>query len=287
MTDENLELNEDVPAVDEALEGEPASEQEGGGEAEAQEYELVSDDDSESEQGDKDKSFYIQRRLKAKKERQPSETEIELNRLQQENAVLKSSKPVARPKRASFDDPDDYADALDGYYEAKDQPATTSTVKAQPNIDVSGRIDTELKAHYERAEELKFPDYTEMEAKVIEQLGGDEETVKGIIMAAGKDSAKLMFYFGKNPAKLQKFISHAEAGGNAHVELGRICSTLKLKPKARSSAPAPEPEVSGGVGGNLEAKLRKDMSKAADSGDIKAYRELKKQAKKQGLDITI
>jgi len=202
-------------------------------------------------------------RVSAAKE-ETTEKDHTIEMLKAENDLLQTKmnqgKQTIRPKAEDFDTDEAYDVALDKWYEAKidakvDERTATQATTQQTQVTQTQndqKLETKLNEHYQRADTLKVPDYTETEDRAIELLGND---VAKHIMASFPKSHELLYHFGKeaNAAKAAYFkdrLANDPVGGL--LELGGYAKSLKAKPK-RSTAPDPETKVEGGVG-----KINKD-----------------------------
>ena len=214
-----------------------------------------------------------------------AEEETKLWRLKAEQTTLK------RPKQDDFESDVEYDKALDEYEDQRtaaavqkqtaklisDSQTTTSLASQNRNLE------TNLKAHYERAGELKVTDYEETEDKAIEVLGND---LAKQIMANSKNSHLLMYHFGKNLSKAGDIANLVASDPLKGVlEIGGLESSLKVQPK-HSTAPDPPSIVEGGtVSSDWQKRIDKAREEAQVTGDVKKLFELKKQAKEAGATI--
>ena len=188
-----------------------------------------------------------------------TEAEAEKSRremVEQENDLLRlrlqQDEPVKRPKPADFESDAEYDTALDAYDEQRlDALAnkklaahleTTQAQTQQQTIDTN--LESGLKAHFERAEQLKVKDYETVEDKAIEVLGNDAAK---FIMTNTVNSELIMFHLGKNPAKAAALAQKVKTNpvGFA-VEIGGLSTSLKARPK-HSNAPDPDALIKSGT----------------------------------------
>ncbi len=190
-----------------------------------------------------------------KSRREMVEQENELLRLK-----LKQDEPLKRPKPADFESDAEYDTALDEYDDQRIDAAADRKLAAhletsqkqtqQQTIDTN--LESGLKAHYERAEQLKVKDYESAEDKAIEVLGSDASK---FIMTNTANSEMIMFHLGKNPAKaaaLAKLVESDPAG--FAVKIGGLETSLKPKPK-QSTAPDPDLLITPGSSSSNEKGL--------------------------------
>ena len=159
------------------------------------------------------------------------------------------------------------------------EQSQTHTVQQSQNR----QIESSVREHYGRAEELNLKDYDEVEDRAIEILG-DELTKQ--IMANSDKSHLVMYHLGKNPGKAQELaISVQQNPVKAVLEIGRLESSLRVKPKTLN-APDPETEVQPGDNAGFEAWQRK-IDKLRDSPDYspKEVAKLKQQAQAEGHTV--
>ena len=141
-----------------------------------------------------------------------------------------------------------------------------------------------LEAHYERADKLKVPDYDANEEQAVAIMG--KSIVKGIASVMS-NSAMVINYLGKNPAKAQEIALLDKTNPQKGIEkLWELNFNLKSVPRKKSVAPDPEVSIEGGEAPMPASKLQKKYDAAADKGDISTLRKIKKEAKAQGIKLT-
>lgn len=140
---------------------------------------------------------------------------------------------------------------------------------------------TAIEDHYDRASKLRVSDYDDNESSAVEILG--RNTVKAIAMNMD-NSAMIINYLGKNPAKAKEIAALDAADPRQGVaKLWELNFKLKAKPRKKSNAPEPETKIEGGV---VSGTMQRRYDKAAEAGDIKTLRQVKKEAKAKGITLT-
>ena len=180
--------------------------------------------------------------------------------LRQQNLMLQAENDLYKTKahKATELNPDDFdSDAefeaakirqeLPGLVEKKAKALLAEQAQATSQTASNETLATDLRAHYDRADQLKVSDYEATEDAAIDVLGND---LAKQIMIQSEKSQVLMYYLGKNPAKaeaLKRLFESPTTVVKGVLELGRL--EVKLKPQSkRSSAPDPETVVEGGGG---------------------------------------
>ena len=217
----------------------------------------------------------------------------EIERLKQELATQQQNISIEMPMppvAEDFDfDQEKIAQATQQYKVNMQQwltnnQQTVSDTNAQTvaQSQIASKEKSALEEHYKRADSLKVPDYDDSEAAVMDVLG--RNALKAIAMTL-PNSAMVINYLGKNPAKLQEMADLDKVDPSAGVaKLWEYNFGLKARPRKRSNAPEPEQRVEGGVGGSISA-LQKKYDKATDEGDIKTRRKLRVEAKEKGITL--
>ncbi len=132
------------------------------------------------------------------------------------------------------------------------------------------RRQTELEAHYERANKLPIKDYEAAEERAIDIIGQQE--AENIMRIAPK-SEFVLAHFGNNPAAARKYVAMSDENpARAVMWLGELQASFKLK----GSEPTPDPdETLEGAGvaspGASDDQLKKLLDKANRTGDASEY----------------
>lgn len=222
--------------------------------------------------------------------RTKAEDEAEMYKAQVELYQLKEKQGAGPPKLDDFDTEEEYEAAKAKHDDERVKQLATEQVKqilgetqqTATQEQAGTKLEKQLYAHYERAEELKVSDYDETEAIATNLFGND---IAKQIMAKAKNSHELMYHFGKpaNAAKAMYFknlISSDPVSGL--LELGGY----KLKKVSkRSLASDPETVVEGGSGiktsawdKKLDAMRAKVSAGTAKMNDLIALKKEKSQA---------
>ena len=203
----------------------------------------------------------FEKRLK-KKDEKVDEAEARANVLEQENKLLREAQrqsmqpPAAtEPVEENFDTDEEYRAArktFDKQFIADQVAEQTQTFINQQNQNTAQthhkqQIDDGIKAHYERADNLKIANYDELENNAADALG--EDFIKGIIVSTD-DSARIIASIGASPVKAAKLakeysVNPLKAFANAvrfEINPGLLAPSLKN---------TPEPEEHVGPGGGI------------------------------------
>lgn len=224
--------------------------------------------------------------------------------------VNQEVKALVKPTREQFDyDDDAYDVAIERYYDDKfDRKLNNHSVNAAQQTEQKAQqqqaVDTQQKAigdHYERAQKLiddgkiTTESYQNADKNVRLALNsvsnGNGDKVTNILISTlnslGKDSEKVMYQLGVNPAKLQelqRLLSNDPTGFTATAYVGGLQKEISTPSKRRSQAPSPANKVDGegGQSGKV-GTLQKQYNKL---DDIQARISFKRKAKKEGVDTT-
>jgi len=227
------------------------------------------------------------------------------DKLQDENVRLKqqleaNAQPAVPalqsvPDEYAYENREDYLVALATY----NRQMMSGVVSEQLNHQQSGhrlaaqeqRRKDSLTAYANNASMLKVSDFNETQDKAFDVLGDDFATL--IAEQLPEDAPKLLYYLGKNSLKAEelrdKFASNP---GGVTFELGKLAGNLTIKSK-RTQAAQPESKVTGGSVGGVGGDWQKQYDKIVDattdgniSKTLNAIRELKRQAKASGFDVS-
>lgn len=251
------------------------------------------------------------RNLRAKLEKKH---ESELDVLRKEIEALKSSpsqaatQPAqAKPKREDYydaEDPDEaYMDALVEYrLSSKDQAAQqqASQSEQQRKVDeFKAQVEAKVDEHYNRAAELTKTSgisadvYRQADQNVRQAVEsvmpnmGDGIT-DALIAKIGNDSEKVVYFLGRNKAKLLEFekaLRSDTTGIEAAMMLGEIKRDLTSQTKRKSNAPTPAPSLQGNESTSPKsAGLLRKYKEAHNSNNAQKAFEIKRQAKAAGVN---
>ena len=229
------------------------------------------------------------------------------------NAELK------RPSRADFADEydevdqDAYDQAVDDWnlkrFEQSQSVNQNKALQEQQQEQQQQALEESVNKHYESATKLvkdglvKAEAYQEADQAIVgrlnNELAGDGSRGHGRLMAdhlanivrqvAGDSSAKLWFKLGRNPNQLEKLVTafrdpltHAQG----YAEIAKMSAEVKAPNKKRSLARPPAKQISGDKNASpSESSLKRKIKKARESGDLQSVISLKRQAKKQGVNV--
>jgi hypothetical protein len=234
----------------------------------------------------------------------------ELEALRTENAQLKQSQQVAsptavpkRPRHKDFDDDDKYEDAMDKYEEEKLNYSTNfvakNTKQTQQLEDQQTAQTAAVDAHYERAEKLVAehsisPEVFQKTDIVVKEIiesvmpKQGEAVFNHLVSVVGEGSEKTMFFIGRNKAAQAEFhslLAKDKSGLQAALYLGRIAEKVNGPQSLTSRAPAPAAQLKGdNVTNAKDAALQKKWAAAHNKGNSQEAYDLKKQARKAGID---
>lgn len=249
-------------------------------------------------------------KLRAKMEKKH---ESELDDLKAQIEALKTAPqtaPIAtnaKPKREDFydaDDPDDaFVDALtDWKLNNKAQAAQQQTAKSAQEQQLQAQlsqIEGKVDEHYTRAAQLAKTSgisedvYRQADMNVRQAVesvmpnAGDSIT-DGLISKIGDDSEKVMYYLGRNKAKLGEFeraLRGDPSGIEAAMLLGEIKRDLTAPTKRKSNAPTPAPTLSGDENSADKAgSWKRKYNEASKQRNAQKSFDIKREAKKAGVN---
>ncbi len=138
---------------------------------------------------------------------------------------------------------------------------------------------SQLNQHYERAEQLKVPDYEAAEDSATEAMG---ESIISEIARSAPNSELIIYYLGKNPVKAKALADTMRSNPfMGTIELGKLTAGLSAQPKS-NKAPDPVDPVEGGAPG-AQAKWDKELAKAQklanETGRMDAVRDVRRRMK--------
>lgn len=316
VEDEYVEVVEEIKADDtKAIDGDKSEDK-----VELESWQLTEESvDSEDDQ----KKKFVPNHEAARRRKQSKalrgelkEKDSELDTLRAELEALKGgSQPViqevkklTRPTREQFDyDDDKYDIAVDAYHEQRidnklssfNSDNTAATKAQNAKLAFQERQEKSFDSHYGEAQQLiddgkiSTGDFKDAESIVIQALedslpGNGQNTFNQLIVALGKDSAKIAFQLGKNPEllyKLQSELAIGDGGLSASRFLGGLQQRISTPNKKRSQAPTPGSKVAGDSSGGKHAPLLAQYNKLNED-DVKGRMTLKRQARSKGADTS-
>ncbi len=314
-TAENLEANETEEQETEVLETEEElvvktdADSEETTETEVEEVEIVRE--SKGSQPDIDTQTGIRKRINkltnkaalANEEASEARTESLILKEQlkvQEITINQLKNTQVAPTQPN---PDDFDEGrLDPKFVKKQDEYTQSIIRQQVATEVaeaakktetevnlnaeSAKLRIKQEEHYGRAYKMGVKDYNETEDLAFgvlndvlgEKLGGKFADK----IVSFKDSQVILYYLGKNLTEAEKLVSLIKSDPVEGVlELGRLSSELKIKPKS-TTAPDPDEEIKGDMkpgASAIEKKLEKLREQAAESGNMKPLMDFKREHK--------
>ncbi len=290
--------DEQATVEDEVIEQSPGQEEaETKTEDEVTENEIVlaGQDEAEGKSDPKSNTDHILNRVMRKKDKLTDEN----TRLRaQLEAAAKPAVPSALqsvPDEYAYENREDYLAAL----AVHNRQMMSGVVSEQLNQQQNGhRVEAQeqrrsdsLKTYAETASKLNVSDFNETQDRAFDVLGDDFAQL--IAEQLPQDAPKLLYYLGKNSAKAEelrdKFASNP---GGVTFELGKLAGNLTIQPK-RTNAAQPEAKIESGSVGGINENWQDQYTKIMDSADndniaktLNAMRELKKQAKEAGFDVS-
>ncbi|NTU49508.1 MAG: hypothetical protein HGA87_01195 [Desulfobulbaceae bacterium] len=213
--------------------------------------------------------------------------------------------PPKRPRNLDFNTDEEYEEAMDRYEEAKLIYQTNFIGQNQDQIKrVQQRnqtVEQNVEKHYERAAKLvestgiKPEIYQHADAAVKQvinavQPGKGELIFNELVDMVGEGSEKTFFYIGRNKQAQNEFLSlltEDPTGLKASIYLGRITERISGAKNQSSRAPAPSAQLRGDDASNSKGSaLKRKYEQAQSRNNPQEAYNLKKQAKKQGLDTS-
>lgn len=251
----------------------------------------------------------LKRKLKGKIGEQTSEIEQLKAKIEAlERQVPQTATTVTAPKRPrsiDFDTDEDYENALDKYEEEKLQyqmQHISTTQKQAETVDQRIRAIAEgVDKHYDRAAKLiveygiKPEVYQYADAKVksiIDSVlpGQGESVFNALVEKLGEGSEKIFFHIGRIQAAQDTFLSklHSDPSGiSLALYLGELKKEIKGTKNQLSKAPAPSAQLRGDdVSTAKGSALKRKYEEASKKGNAQEAYNLKKEARKAGLDTS-
>lgn len=247
------------------------------------------------------------KKLKAKLESKDSELEeakAEIERLKNGRTETKS---LNRPKREDFyelEDPEAaYIEALTDFKLEQESAKRAAKIKdKEANLQqqqYQQEINKGVDQHYERAVKLAEESgiasetYQSADLAVRQSIdsvrpGLGDVITEGLIANLGEGSEKVFYSLGVNRAKRDKLVDllKADPGGiKAAMYLGTLKAELTSPQKRKTNAPKPAPSMKGDATASASSSaLKRKYDAAHKKGDTSAAFNIKRQAKKDGVD---
>ncbi len=276
---------------------------------------VTSDDDK--------KDGFVPNHEAARRRKKAKALSVELKSEKDENAILRKRledfengtahkaqeevKELVRPTREQFDyDDDAYDEAIEIYHDerldrklkARDSKAQESTSEANRQAAFQKKAEQSFDNHYNDAQTLiEEGKITEESFRGAETLvkqaleaanpGRGDIAFNSLIVGLGKDSAKVEFQLGVNPAllhELQNLQAEDPSGLSASRFLGRLQEKIQAPSKKRSNAPKPGTNAQGD--GSSAGKHAPLLAEYRKSDDLQTRMTLKRKAKSQGADVS-
>ena len=247
----------------------------------------------------------IRRKYKAQATKAKDEAQV----LREENTRLKAQQgaPAApqtpgEPKRDAFESDLLYLEARQDWKseinEVKQQTAFAArNTKAAQDADAVA-VGESVDNHYLRAEKLagksnitpeayQAADQRVRNAIEVKFPGAGDLVIDKLIQKLGAGSERVFYHLGVNKVRLSKFVTSfgEDEGLSAAMFLATLNAELKAPAKRTSSAPAPGEDVRGDTHIKPgDKKAEEAYKKAVKSGETQKSWDLRRKAKKAGVD---
>ena len=290
MADE--EQLEEPTVNDESGEIDPSKETETD---ETEENEIILTGQDEPTGKPEDPTPHILRRVQRREEKTQLENQQLKAQLQQ---LASQSNTTIKPKpiEDNFDSIEEY-NAADAQWQAD---LISTTISTQLNQQQNGhRIAAQEQERYvshetyaKNAVELKVSDFNEIQDKAFDILGDD--FARAIAETIPEEAPKLLYYLGKNPREAERYRDDYKLNpGRTNFLMGKLAGKLTLQPR-RTKAADPETKIEGASVGDIadgdwQTQIDKTRDAANDSNiamTLRKVREIKKQAKAAGVDVS-
>lgn len=249
----------------------------------------------------------LREKLERKHTSEVDELKAEIEKLKTTGQPQAQPASNPKPKREDFysaDDPDEaYLDAMTDWKlsQMQAQQAQQASVQQAQQQQAARQeaINKALDSHYERAATMLKENgisedlYMHAENEVINSVESifpqnGRQIAAEIMSIVGDDSEKVMYYLGRNKAKLAEFQNLLRNDPNGHkaaVYLGEIKSSFKLPTKRKSTAPAAAPQLKAGASqSSSEKALLRKYKEAHKKRDSQTAFNIKREAKKAGIN---
>ncbi len=310
------ETTEDSGDAEETEGSDPAEESTEGDSAEPEawmaEGEQASEENSDSDgprlfTGKDIKGARLKERAKAEKqfERELAEVKARLARYESGappqdhgNGQAKAS-PVPTLEQCNYDE-QKYQQAMQQWVTGTVQSQISTVQQTEQQRQQQTQFQQAVDSHYERAAQLaqkhgikpEVYQRTDLDVRsAIESIrpGQGDVIADGLIAQLGEGSEKVMYFLGRNPAKLAEFqnqLASDPSGLKAAMFLGSLKASALSPPKRPSNAPKPATQIRGDTKPVSGSSLHKQYQSADRKGDVQAAYNAKKAAKAQGIDVS-
>lgn len=262
---------------------------------ETEENEIILTGQDEPTGKPEDPTPHILRRVQRREEK----TQLENQQLKaQLEQMASQSNTTIKPKpiEDNFDSIEEY-NAADAQWQADLISTTISTqLNQQQNGHRIAAQEQERNVSHEtyakNAVALKVSDFNEIQDKAFDILGDD--FARAIAETIPEEAPKLLYYLGKNPREAERYRDDYKLNpGRTNFLMGKLAGKLTLQPR-RTKAADPETKIEGASVGDIgDGDWQAQIDKVYDSADdstisksINKVREIKKQAKAAGFDVS-
>ncbi len=239
----------------------------------------------------KDRIATLEQSLSGKAEKKPAESS---------NVQSQKFDVGAKPKRADFDNEDDFLDARDEWRDKKRLAESNQAQREAQLLKQKETVEKSVSDHYDRASKLVEkhnidPSAYQSADKEFRQALDDVHPGKGEVVAdalismIGDDSEKLVFYVGRSKERreqLARAIADDPVGVKASMLLGTWKGELKAPGKRTTNAPAPMPNLHGETKPTSNKQYKRKYDDAHKKGDIQTAFNMKRAAKQAGVDVS-
>jgi len=297
MADETEQLNEETTVEVKAEETDPPSEETTDESKEIEENEIVlaGQETEKGKSAPKDNKPFIIKRFAKKNDKLQSENTALKAQLQQMASAPVVDGVEAEPDELDFDDHKDYLAAKSKHQAKLLRSVVNERLAEEQNAHriaaVQQQKESALKTYTESAAALKVSDFNETQDKAFDVLGDDFAQL--IMEEIPEEGSKLIYWFGKNPQEAVEYRErYLRNPGKTTFSLGKLAGKLTIQPK-RSNAADPESKVDNASVGGSDSDWQKQLDKIDKavtnktiSKSVNARREVKKQAKAAGFDVS-
>lgn len=263
---------------------------------------LAGQEEPTEQPSEQDPSKFILSRVKKREEKLKAEN-ARLRQQQEQYQAPQPEIPVQQPQTFLEPEPDEYAfDDRNQYLQARatwQQNMLRSVVSEQLNQQQNGHRQAAraqqdqqaLEQYANNAAKLKVRDFNEVQDAAFDVLG--DQFAQMIARELPDEAPKLMYWFGKNPQEAVNYRDNYQSNpGSTTFQLGKLAGKLTLK-RRESKAPQPERNIEngsvGGVNRDWAAEYKRLEDTMTDDNHAKVgkqLRELRKEARKSGFDVS-
>lgn len=260
MNEEEEQLVEEVPAVEEVIEGVDLPDDEV---VDEEEDEIVLTGQEPQDKPERTKSEHILNRV-MKRDKKLQDENAALKQQLNKQAVAPAAPQVqARPDEYAYENRDDFLRADSEWMSQMLNGAVSGQLNQQQNghrIAAQQQQQNEaLTTYANNAAKLKVSNFNEVQDKAFDVLGDD--FAKLIAEQLPEDAPKLMYHFGRNPQEAIRIREEYETNpGRTTFSLGKLAANLVVK-KRQSKAASPEAKPENGSVGGMIDSLDKQMAK--------------------------